>query len=419
MPVTAIVLSILAVSLIAAGLCWVFAARKGGESRSTVRADAVAHEQEQVHEQEHEQEQEQEQEQGQEKEEKCVDHVVRDEEQSELRSVVTNKAVDRVGVAEQAGPPRITSRVTSAAFQSVPGPAGLRTTGAILSFADSAAGFSNRQAGAAGTTLNFARGTTGLSNRQGGAAGATLNFANGTTGFSTTYGGAEATLDFAKFLPEQAVDTAGTSSASNRGGGGGGGGGGRGGGGRGAGATLGFDTNSARSEWSARGASAGGATLGSLDAQKVRSAGTFVVTSFGEKAGATIYKSCQAMTSLYKSIEMQAGRIEKLALLGRGSYAEVYKGRALGVDCAIKAYRSTASAMQRQEAMREIQVSASLDHPCTLRILGWVRKPLQTIMELCCGDLTALYRNKIEGLPFNESRLFQVLHVSTSTSLPR
>ena len=61
--------------------------------------------------------------------------------------------------------------------------------------------------------------------------------------------------------------------------------------------------------------------------------------------------------------------------------------------------------------MGEIRLGASLDHPCTLRILGWVRNPLQTITELCCGDLKAFYSNKIEDLQYNEMKALRLLRV--------
>ena len=108
---------------------------------------------------------------------------------------------------------------------------------------------------------------------------------------------------------------------------------------------------------------------------------------------------------------VDANNVQRGDLLGRGAYAEVYKGRALGTDCAIKLYRSTASAKQREEAMGEIRLGASLDHPCTLRILGWVRNPLQTITELCCGDLKTFYSNKIEDLQYNEMKALRLLRV--------
>ena len=86
---------------------------------------------------------------------------------------------------------------------------------------------------------------------------------------------------------------------------------------------------------------------------------------------------------MWKYLEVRSQDVKRGKLLGKGSYAEVYQGRALGGDCAIKLYRSTASAKQLDDAKREIALGASLDHPCTLRILGWVRAPLQTITELC------------------------------------
>ena len=89
----------------------------------------------------------------------------------------------------------------------------------------------------------------------------------------------------------------------------------------------------------------------------------------------------------------------------------MYKGQALGTECAIKVYRSTASEKQLKEAMHEIRLGASLDHPCTLRILGWVQKPLQMITELCCGDLKAFYLDEIEALQYSEFEALRLLRV--------
>ena len=110
-------------------------------------------------------------------------------------------------------------------------------------------------------------------------------------------------------------------------------------------------------------------------------------------------------------MNVDARAIEKGVRLGQGAYAEVYEGRALDTACAIKLYRSTASAKHLQEAMREIQLCASLDHPCTIRILGWAKNPLQIIMELCCGDLKAFYLNKIEMLQYSEMEALRLLKV--------
>ena len=67
-------------------------------------------------------------------------------------------------------------------------------------------------------------------------------------------------------------------------------------------------------------------------------------------------------------MEVHAHSVTKEGLLGRGAYAEVYKGRALEtIECAIKVYRTTATPKQFEDARREIELSASLDHPCRLR----------------------------------------------------
>ena len=123
------------------------------------------------------------------------------------------------------------------------------------------------------------------------------------------------------------------------------------------------------------------------------------------------FQSCQARVGLWKQLEIKGGVIELFESLGQGAYAEVYRGRALGVDCAIKKFRRTASEKHKQEALREIELTASLDHPCTLRILAWTREPLQTMTELCRGDLVAFYKDKIEELPYSESEALRLLQV--------
>ena len=141
-------------------------------------------------------------------------------------------------------------------------------------------------------------------------------------------------------------------------------------------------------------------------------------SSFPSKAFASAglhggnFQTCQARVGLWSRLEVKAGQVQKGELLGRGAYAEVYRGRAAtGFDCAIKVYRSTASAKQLQEAQREIQLAASLDHPCTVRLLGWIRQPLSTITELCRGDLKAFYKDKVEGFAYTEPRALQLLKV--------
>ena len=124
-----------------------------------------------------------------------------------------------------------------------------------------------------------------------------------------------------------------------------------------------------------------------------------------------MFESCQASVALWMQLEIKDAEIEKGERLGKGAYAEVFKGRALDVECAIKVYRRTASGSQLEEAMREIKLAASLDHPFTLRLIGWVRNPLQTITELCKGDLKDLYKDKIEGFPYTEMRALRLLMV--------
>ena len=121
-------------------------------------------------------------------------------------------------------------------------------------------------------------------------------------------------------------------------------------------------------------------------------------------------------------MEVNGSSLKRGLRLGQGSYAEVYKGQinigsATGIiDCAIKVYRSTASEKQLKEAMREIQLAASLDHPCTLRLLAWASRPLQTITELCRGDLQAFYKDKIEAFKYSEARALHRLRASFTFS---
>ena len=125
-----------------------------------------------------------------------------------------------------------------------------------------------------------------------------------------------------------------------------------------------------------------------------------------------IFSSCQAKVSVWNNLEIWANSVQRFERIGRGSYADVYKGSAFGVDCAVKVYFSTASPEIMEEAAREIQIGASLDHPCTLRILGWIRKPLQTITELCRGDLKDFYLDKIDGMKYTELEALRLLRVS-------
>ena len=114
---------------------------------------------------------------------------------------------------------------------------------------------------------------------------------------------------------------------------------------------------------------------------------------------------------MWKQIEVKGHDVERGPLLSKGVYAEVYEGRVFGSACALKLYRTTASRRQMQNVMQEVKLMASLDHPCTLRILGWVREPLQIITELCRGDLEAFYKEKIELVPYSEWDALRLLRV--------
>ena len=125
-----------------------------------------------------------------------------------------------------------------------------------------------------------------------------------------------------------------------------------------------------------------------------------------------MFQSCQAKVSLWMQMQVKQDAVVRGASIGRGAYAEVYRGTLFKeITCAIKVYWSTASPSQLQEANREIRITASLDHPCTLRLLGWIRNPLQTITELCFGDLRAFYENKVEVLQYSELEALRLLKV--------
>ena len=144
----------------------------------------------------------------------------------------------------------------------------------------------------------------------------------------------------------------------------------------------------------------------------VQSSGPGVSQSLSAATGGGLFRSSQARVNLWNFMVIDNSSVERGKRLGQGAYAEVYEGKVRGLKCAIKLYRSTASQKQLNEAMREIKLAASLEHPCTLRLIGWVRQPLQTITELCLGDLKDFYKDKIEGLHYSEVRALMLLRVS-------
>ena len=119
----------------------------------------------------------------------------------------------------------------------------------------------------------------------------------------------------------------------------------------------------------------------------------------------------QSKMSVWLRMEIAPEAVETTKLLGRGSYAKVFRGRALGMDCAVKMYYRNTTQAQPNLPVKEIQLMASLDHPCTVRLLYWVRNPLQMITELCRGDLTAFYQSKIEGCEYTEVEALRLLKV--------
>ena len=149
--------------------------------------------------------------------------------------------------------------------------------------------------------------------------------------------------------------------------------------------------------------------------QKMQSFGPSVPQSLSEATGGALFRSCQARVNLWNFMVLDNSSVERGKRLGQGAYAEVYEGKVRDFKCAIKLYRITASQKQLKEAKREIMLMASLEHPCTLRLIGWVKRPLQTITELCLGDLKDFYKSTIEGLHYSEFRALMLLRVSLSS----
>ena len=124
------------------------------------------------------------------------------------------------------------------------------------------------------------------------------------------------------------------------------------------------------------------------------------------------FKSCQAQMNLWqRMLIVDPSCIQRGPPLAINIVTEVYKGRVSGFECTIKLYRKTASAKELEDAMFEIRLVTSLDHPCTLRILGWTRDPLQVLTEPWLGDLSQFYTNKIQSFPYNELKALQLLRV--------
>ena len=129
--------------------------------------------------------------------------------------------------------------------------------------------------------------------------------------------------------------------------------------------------------------------------------------------GPIAFRSCQAQVNLWERMRIiNPNLIQRGPQLAQGLFTELYMGRLSGVgECVIKLYRNTASTTELQGAMREIRLTASLDHPCTLRLLGWTQHPPQTLTEPWLGDLSAFFQGKIQHVSFSERRALQLLGV--------
>ena len=111
-----------------------------------------------------------------------------------------------------------------------------------------------------------------------------------------------------------------------------------------------------------------------------------------------------------KDVELTDSTLIRTSHNHTQSFAQVYKGRVCGIECAVKVYSTTERA--QSEGYGEIQLMACIDHPCTLRLLHWTREPLQAMTELGLGDGIKFYKDGIDGLPYNETKALSLLRVS-------
>ena len=79
----------------------------------------------------------------------------------------------------------------------------------------------------------------------------------------------------------------------------------------------------------------------------------------------------------WNALVLGGGEVQRGKEIGNGAGGKVYQGRLRGnVPCAIKQFKVW-NESTFDKAMREIKFLSCLDHPCTVRLLGWIREPLQ------------------------------------------
>ena len=92
----------------------------------------------------------------------------------------------------------------------------------------------------------------------------------------------------------------------------------------------------------------------------------------------SFFNSCQAQMSAWAVLELGPADVQRGKLLGEGASGKVYAGRMTNVEAgvAIKAFK-VFNEDRFNSAMQEIKLMSSLEHPCTVRMLGWTRTPFQ------------------------------------------
>lgn len=99
---------------------------------------------------------------------------------------------------------------------------------------------------------------------------------------------------------------------------------------------------------------------------------------------------------LWQRFEIPAKAVQFVQNINNGAYASVYEGTLRGKVCAVKKMHKDEMG---EKEIAEIQISGSLSHPNTLRLIAWTRNPLQLVFELAEGDVRGYYEGKIKTLP--------------------
>ena len=100
--------------------------------------------------------------------------------------------------------------------------------------------------------------------------------------------------------------------------------------------------------------------------------------------------------ALWQRFEIPVREVQLAQEISTGAYSSVYEGNLRGEVCAVKKMHND---KMSEQVIAEIQISGSLSHPNTLRLIAWTRNPLQLVLELAEGDVRCYYEGKIKTLP--------------------